>query len=260
MKKILPYLLLVLLFSCTKRQEDDIPTEPILPWTDVVYQPSNTKVVAVNGNNVLVRGSFPIDAQRSFVYSQILAVVEARLPYVNFSNHTMVDVSMLDNNTNAEWPQLRQELKVFSIPDSILPVECPPYTVDYEAKLLGTFVSGHYGWFLWWPIQGFNLAMPWEQMVGQFFTNNGWNGQPGGYNFDGLVDRLDLLLKDPTYPKIIYYHGAWGKDRTWALTFGWLVKHGGYAKAIAIASVDSIVVPNNNYSAMIEDYYKWLFP
>jgi protein-tyrosine phosphatase len=68
------------------------------------------------------------------------------------------------------------------------------------------------------------------------------------------------LLKDPTYPKIIYYHCTWGKDRTGALTFGWLVKHGGYSKDNAIASVDSVFVPNEHYSAMIEDYYKWLFP
>ncbi len=259
MKKVLFYLLLVLLFSCTKKQEDDIPMEPIQQWTDVVYQPALTKVVAVNGTNVLVRGSFPIDGQRNFVYNQILDVVRARLPFVNFSNHTMIDISMIDNNSNAEWPQLRQELQAFSLRDSVLPVECPPYTVGYEAKLLGTFVSGHYGRFLWWPIQGFNPAMPWEQKVGQFFTNNGWNGEPGGYNFDGLVDRLDLLLKDTAYPKIIYYHDTWGKDRAGALTFGWLVKHGDYAKDIAIASVDSVVAPNEIYSGMINDYYTWLF-
>lgn len=260
MKKILLFLLLVLLFSCTKKKEDDVPTEPILQWTDVVYQPALTKVVAIHGTNVLVRGSFPIDARGNFVYNQILDVVRAKEPFTDFSNHTIIDVSMIDNVANAELPQLRQEIYTFSIADSLLPYQWPPYTIGYKAKFLGTFVAGHSGRFLWWPIEGFNPAMPWDQKVGQFFTNNGWNGQPGGYNFDGLVDRLDSLLKDQSWPKIIYYHCTWGKDRTGALTFGWLVKHGGYSKDVAIASVDSVFVPNEHYSGMINDYWTWLHP
>jgi hypothetical protein len=161
MKKMLFYLLLVLLFSCTKKHEDDIPTEPILQWTNVVYQPALTKVVAVNGTNVLVRGSLPIDAQNNFVYNQILDVVRAKLPYVNFSNHTMIDVSMIDNVTGAEWPQLMQELHAFNLPDTAIPFQWPPYTIGYKAKLRGTFVSGHHGRFHWWPIEGFNPTMPW---------------------------------------------------------------------------------------------------
>jgi hypothetical protein len=259
MRKICFCVLLGLLFSCTSKDDDTVNDDLVVGWSNVVYQPELTRVVAVRNNNVLVRGSFPIDARSNFVYDQIFSVVQAKVPSVNFSNHVIIDVSMIDNVQNAEWPQLQQELKVFSLADNAIPSDWPPYKIGYTAKLLGQKVCGHPGRFHWWPIEGFNPSMPWEQKVGQFFTNNGYNNQPGGYNFNGLVDRLDSLLNDASYPKVIYYHCTWGKDRTGALPFGWLVKHGGYTKKAAISAVDSVFVPNDHYSGMISDYWTWLF-
>ena len=261
MKKIFCCLALAMLLACTSKKDDTITDpQPILEWSLVYYNPAATKVVAVFNNNILVRGSFPIDTDSVFAYTKIMEVVKARCPAMNFDNSTFIDISMLDNAPKAEWPQLQVELKAYNLADAAIPSKWPPYQTDYNAQLLGSKVCGHSGRFHWWPIEGFNPTMSWDQKVGQFFTKKGWNGQHGGYNFDGLVDRLDSLLRDESYPKIIYYHCTWGHDRTGALTFGWMVKHGGFTKADALLAVDSVATPNEHYSGMIDDYYKWLFP
>lgn len=260
MKKILFPLLIMLFFACTKTDQETPTNNPPLGWENVVYQPALTSVIATNGQNVLVRGSHPIDAQGNFVYDQILSAVTTKIPSIDFSNHTLIDVTMIGGKATGEWAQLQQELLAFGLADTAVPTAWPPYTVGYVATLLGTNVCSHSGKLCYWPIQGYNPSMPMEQKIGQFFTNNGYNGQPGGYNFDGLVSLLDSLLKDNTSRKIIYYHCTFGHDRTGALTFSWLVKFGGYSKALAIAKVDSIFIPNEHYMGMINDYYTWLFP
>jgi len=220
----------------------------------------STSVISVHGQNVLVRGSHPIDVQGNFVYDQILSALKSKVPAIDFTSHTLFDVTMIGGQGTGEWTQLQQELQAYGLADTAVPSAWPPYTVGYVTKPLGKQVSGHPGRLCYWPIQGFNPAMTWEQKVGQFFTNNGYNGQPGGYNFNGLVGMLDSLLKDNTSRKIIYYHCTFGHDRTGALTFGWLVKFGGYTKEKAIAKVDSVFIPNEHYMGMINDYYKWLNP
>ena len=217
--------------------------------------------MAVQGNNVLIRGSLPIGSDSNFVYDQILAFVTTKLPSINFTNSTLIDVSVIGNMKTGEWKQLKQELTAFNLANTAIPYDSwPPYTVGYKATLLGSQVSGHASRFCWWPFQGFKSWWSQDQKIKQYFTNEGYNGEKGGYNFDGLVDQLDFLLKDESYPKIIYYHCTFGKDRTGALTFGWLVKHGGYSKTDALAKVDSVSIPNDDYSGMINDYFTWLFP
>jgi hypothetical protein len=257
MKKIFFFLLLVVLSSCAK---DPDMSGFNFTWDFVAYDPGLTRVVSVYNNNILVRGNFPIYPNGNFAYDSILKYIESKVPSINLSNHVFIDISMLDNVEKAEWPQLKQELAAYSLADTAIPSDWPPYKIGYTATLLGTTVSNHPGHFLWWPIEGFNPAMSWDQKIGQFFTNNGYAGQKGGYNFDGLVDRLDSLLKDESYPKIIYYHCTWGKDRTGALTFGWLVKHNNLSKDSAKATVDSVAAPNDHYTGMINDYWTWLHP
>jgi hypothetical protein len=258
MKKICLWLSALLLFSCTSKF-DNITPKVDLRFTNVVYQPTVTKLVAVHGQNILVRGSLPIDSSGIFVYFPIRNYLMTKLS-INMVYYTLIDVSLVDNIPRGELTQLNQELLNFNLPDSAVPSVWPPYTIGYKAKLLGKSVYFETARFLWWPIQGYDPALPWAQKVGQFFTNTGYNGQTGGFNFDGLVDRLDSLLNDETYPKVIYYHCISGNDRTGALTFAWLVKHGGLSKAAALATVDSVATPNNDYMGMINDYYTWLFP
>ena len=257
MKSLPLILLLGLLAACSAKNNPE--PEPNLGFENVVYNPVYTRIVTVSGSNVLVRGSFPCDARGNFVYDSILAYVMAKVPGISFDQHSLIDVSVIDNQGDAA--NLSNELFAYGLPDSVTMISWPPFTVGYKASLLGTQVCGHPGHFLWWPFEGYNPDnMSWEQKVGQFFTADGYNGQPGGYDFNGLTDRIDSLLTDETYPKIIYYHCTFGKDRTGALTFAWLVKHGGFSKEAAKSKVDSVVVPNAHYSAMMEDYWTWLHP
>lgn len=142
MNKILSLTLIVLLFSCKKSNE--VPADkPFLGWENVVYQPELTSVIAVYGQNVLVRGSHPIDARGNFVYQQILSTVTTKVPAIDFKNHTLIDVTMIGGQGTGEWTQLQQELQAYGLSDTAVPSAWPPYTIGYVAKPLGTQVSGH---------------------------------------------------------------------------------------------------------------------
>jgi hypothetical protein len=260
MRKLLYCLLLLLLFSCTSKKEDETTNDIILGWTNLVYTPEFTRVVAVNGNNILVRGSFPIDAQGNFVYNQILSFINSKVPSGNFSNCAFFDISVLDNVPAWELTQLQQELGIYGLANGEIPSDWPPFLNGYKPHFMGTQVSGHPGRFCWWPFKVAGSSDPIEKKIGQFFTDSGYMGQPGGFNFNGLVDRVDSLLQDQSTPKIIYYHCAFGKDRTGLITFGWQVKHNGKTKAWASASVDSVSALYGDYITFRDDYYHWLFP
>jgi len=255
--------MVVMLLSCSKSTEiEDKPDPGPNPGLEyeLVYLPGRTGFVAVNNKNVILRGNFPIDSNGTFAYEQIMLFAKDSVPSVNFDDHCIIDVSLLDNVPTGEGLELNQELYTFSLPDSALPSHWPPYEVNYEATLMGDSVCGHPGKFMWWPIEGYDSSLSWQEKVGVFITNQGNPpGTGGGYNFDGLVDRIDSLFKDESYPKVIYIHCCWGADRTGALTFGWLVKHNQYDKPEAMSKVNSIVTPNQGYVNLMNDYYTWLY-
>jgi hypothetical protein len=194
------------------------------------------------------------------VYDQIVSFVSGKIPSGNFTNHSIIDISVLDNVPAWELTQLRQELTAYGLANSAIPTDWPPFLNGYKPSFKGSQVSGHPGRFCWWPFKVPGSSDPMEKKIGQFITDGGYMGQPGGFNFNGLVDKIDSLMKDASTPKIIYYHCAWGKDRTGLITFGWQVKHNGKTKAWALASIDSVSALYGDYITFREDYYKWLFP
>jgi hypothetical protein len=245
------------LVSCSKSKPDDDTTIILGSWNPY-YTPELTSVVSVyNNQNILVRGSHPIDQQKKFVYDQIISAVKAQQPSIDLAGYTLVDVSMIDNRPDGDMPNLNNELIAFGLDSTSVPDTWPPFEFGYSPALLGTTVNTHPGHFLWWPLEGYNPNNSVNQRVGQFITG-GTLGYTWGFNFNGMIDRIDSLLKDTSVKRIIYYHCTWGKDRTGALTFGWLYKYGGLSYDSAIAKVLSISPVNEHYTVLMNDYKAWV--
>ena len=245
-------LLFVVLISCTAKHDHDHDTEMVvnLQFDNVHYLSQRTALVARVGNNFLVRGNLPIDPAGNFVYDSIIHFIETQAPGILTSSHWLIDVSMIDNRPAGELPELQNELKGYGLANTAIPDYWPPFSQGYVSLLQGEQVNGHNGRFFWWPIEGYSPRYSWNDRMSTFIT--------GGYNFDGLVDKIDSLFRDTSQNRIIYYHCTWGADRTGALTYGWLVKHGGYSRDSALAKVNSVTIPNDNYRLMIDDYQKYL--
>ncbi|HTX89230.1 MAG TPA: hypothetical protein VMC08_09595 [Bacteroidales bacterium] len=262
MKYFLILATFALLASC-KSSSDDTP-EPsqqiILGSWNPVYNGQYTSVIKVyNSRNILVRGSHPIDPKERFVYDSIFAAVHQQQPSLDLTGYSIVDISMLDNRPNADMPNLNNELIAFGLDSTAIPDSWPPFAQPggYYPALLGSAVYGHPGNFLWWPVEGYDPSLPVKQRIGTFITG-GTLGFTWGFDFNGLVDRVDSLLKDPLHKQIIYYHCTWGKDRTGALTFAWLIKYGGKDTTAAKNIVLAVAPVNDHYRKLMTDYAIWL--
>jgi hypothetical protein len=257
MRNLLLVVITAILFSCTSKSDDDSDNIIVGSWNPY-YNPELTSVVSVyNDQNILVRGSHPIDQQKKFVYDQIISAVKSQQPSIDLTGYTLIDISMLDNRPNADKPNLENELLAYGLDTVTFPHTWPPFAHGYTPEMMGTAVNGHPGHFLWWPLEGYNTNNTVEQHVGQFITG-GTLGYSWGYNFNGLVDYLDSLLKDTSVKRIIYFHCTWGKDRTGALTFGWLYKHGGFNYEDAKSKVLAVSPVNDSYTMLINDYRAWV--
>lgn len=211
------------------------------------YLPERTRVVT-GLSSVLVRGSVPVDSSGLPTFGALRAQAQQQTA-VDLTHLPLLVVSLIDNQ--GERPMLDDELRACALPLAAVPHVWPPFTVGYRAVPKGNPL------LFWWPIEAAPAATPEAVVTGQFLTDLGVQGQPGGYNLNGLIDALHVAMKmGPA--KLIYVHCSLGADRTGAVVYGYLVKHCALPPKIALQRTCAVTTPNADYLRLIQDYTQFL--
>lgn len=241
--------------------------------------------------NILVRGSMPIHSaggeadyeKRKFTYDDLNKGIQSKIPGFNLSDYQLIDISLIDDQ-HAGLDTFIPEVKSFGLTvcdfnggnenRACWPPK-PDCSPTWEwGKLWG---SGKVetepepmpeGNFVWWPISacdgGGSLNNPSCNIpVTELLTEERWN-------FSGLVDFLIGQMKEKaeaSKPKILYIHCSWGKDRTGALSAGYLLKKAKeenetltLKQAIQRGKDAVNLVPNDGYLRLTVVYCNTIFP
>ncbi|HEU0053104.1 MAG TPA: hypothetical protein VFQ39_07995, partial [Longimicrobium sp.] len=125
-----------------------------------VFHPERVGVVDATGPNLLLRGSFPLDAGKRYAYG---ALADVLAPRFDLAKYHLVSLAILDNT--GEKPEMLGPLaRAFGVPDDQPPFSdaWPPYdhVADWNPTLrYGTTLSvtddgtPRPGSLMWWPLE-----------------------------------------------------------------------------------------------------------
>ena len=188
-----------------------------------VYDPTRTYVVDSCNTSYLVRGNEPLKRdEKTFAYDEMNAKLKSLIGgSFDLTGHTLLDVSIIDDNPSSERPLLEAEFGAYGISEKDFdtlfpwPGSWPPVANNINVqKQYGKQVCGHPGSIIWYPVQGCT-----DQ-------DNCKAVEPTQYKFIAFIDFLRHLLEtgDKT---VIYFHCEHGHDRTSATHASYLIKYKG---------------------------------
>ena len=236
MKKLVNFLISVLLVSCQMNSPSPIPNTETNGGEE--YKPHKTYVVDYDSinNNVLVRGNEPLDSDGFSAYDQINQRLKDTLgDKFDLSNYVFIDISLISSQ-GPEKNILFDEFLVYGYPlgDTLASLNLnPPYgwppfmgwntdstkapwnTYNLYGNKINVKGKMYPGFLIWWPIS----ACPDSSQT----CNDIVSVQ---YGFPNLIDYINELMTE-RQNTVIYFHCIHGHDRTSTVACAYQIKFQG---------------------------------
>jgi len=223
-----------------------------MPTPEVTYDPNQTylvdTVVGSSGTSYLIRGNLPILEDGTFAYNELNAKLQTLIPNFNLSTHTVMDISLIDNQ--GELPSLECEFDSFGA--GAPPTVWTPYANGGSAVLFAGYGDGSVtgdggassgmGSLMWTPVQGCEPSSSCGSI------------EPTDYDFDGVVNNLRTLMESDA-SLVIYYHCMNGHDRAGSLTCGYQMKYLNWSMEAAMTA--GVVIMGHGWHHPYKNLIEW---
>jgi hypothetical protein len=188
-----------------------------------------------SGTSYLFRGNQPLNSSGQFTYKALQEGMK-ELAGIDLTKHSLVDLSIVDNNPRTTRPDLENEFAAFGAskkrtrsPPALQRLSLRVERAEPGKSFGNTVGRRHPGSIIWYPVQGCGPRDDCEYVVGK------------KYDFPGAVERLREQVT-ATPHCVVYAHCSSGHDRIGALIAGYQMNYLGRSLEDVIESRDDIAL------------------